>query len=410
MGTCGGQIITRMRLFAVAAALFVLVGAPAALRADDSDPTRAAKALVDLWVDVQNRGDFAAYSALYASGFTGVRRSGTRTVKMDRAGWLRERERMFQKKPTVVASEVRITPAADGTTTVELEQRWQSTDYGDVGKKRLTLVTEDNKLRIAFEEMLSSKRIVVPGERVELHAPMRSLAVAQEIEAGLTAIVAQLSGDSTHLGPFASSTSRAENSPPRIWFGVCEGDAAKLAERFFKELVPGLEVLPSKREVNCPFANDPGDGDYPAGTWDWPEPKVIAVGKNSLVVFVFQYDEDQPGDFARAFRYNLVLAVLRDPRGRVLDHATEHSESDYSPLESVEVKDGKVVVTEKDIDNPCDGSDRHRYREYARKYTVGVGAKDSKVNLKTSRKLITVDRCSDDEAQIYRDAQRRTSK
>jgi hypothetical protein len=328
-------------------------------------------------------------------------------VKRDREGWLRERESMFQKKAKVEASDVAITPAADGTISVEFEQRWQSAGYGDVGKKRLTLVTEDGKLRIAFEEMLSSKRIAVPGERVELYAPMRSFALAHEIDADLTAIVAQLSSDPIHSGPFESSTSRTENSPPRISFGVCEGEAAKLAERFFKELVPGLEVRPSKEYPSCPIrTSDPGDSE----TWSLAEPKVIAAGKNTMVVFVFQFNGDQEGDFARAIRKNLVVAVLRDLRGRVIDLAIEKSESDYSPLESVEITDGKVVVSEKDVEDPCDGSDRHRYREYLRRYTVAANANGSKINLKTSRKLLLVGRCSDSEAQMFRDAERRTSK
>jgi hypothetical protein len=393
------------RLVAVITTLIVFAGAPTSFGAEDS--TGAAKALVDSWVDVQNRGDFAGYSVLYASGFTGIRRSAARTVKLDRSGWLRERERMFQKKPTVDATDVRIAPAADGSSiTVELEQRWESASYSDVGKKTLTLVTEDGKLRISHEEMINSKRLVRPGERIEIYAPMRSLGAAQEFESGITSVLGELSDYPIFAGPFASFSTRAEESPPRISFAVCEGEAAARVERFFRELVPETDVRPTKREPNCPLVKEP-EIDYPAGEWDWQKPVSISVGKNTLLVFVFQYEEDQPGDFARALRGNLVLAVLRDPRGRIIDHAVERSESDYSPLTSVEVKDGKVVVTEKDIDRPCDGADRHPYREYLRTYRVSVGGKDPKVRVKTSRKLVSVDRCSDDEAQIYRDAERR---
>jgi hypothetical protein len=65
---------------------------------------------------------------------------------------------------------------------------------------------------------------------------------------------------------------------------------------------------------------------------DCRAPESVSVGKNTLVVFVLQHSEDQQGDFARAYRQNLVLAVLRDRQGRVLDHSFDTSESDYSPL------------------------------------------------------------------------------
>jgi hypothetical protein len=125
------------------------------------------------------------------------------------------------------------------------------------------------------------------------------------------------------------------------------------------------------------------------------------------VVFVLEHSEDQQGDFARAYRHNLVLAVLRDRQGRMLDHSFDSSESDYSPLESIAVIDGKVVVTEKDVEDPCDGTDRHRYREYVRKYTVSAGGREPKVTIKTSRKLRSSGRCSDNEARIFRDAEKR---
>jgi hypothetical protein len=50
--------------------------------------------LITAWLAAQNEGSFAAYSALYAPELRGVRRSGTRTVVLDHAGWLKDRERM----------------------------------------------------------------------------------------------------------------------------------------------------------------------------------------------------------------------------------------------------------------------------------------------------------------------------
>jgi len=45
-----------------------------------------AHAFVEAWQDAQNHGDFPAYQATYAARFTGIRRSGPREVRLDRAG------------------------------------------------------------------------------------------------------------------------------------------------------------------------------------------------------------------------------------------------------------------------------------------------------------------------------------
>jgi ketosteroid isomerase-like protein len=51
-------------------------------------PRDDVEAFAARWLDAQNTGDFAGYSALYAADFRGVRRSGKQTVRMDRAKWL----------------------------------------------------------------------------------------------------------------------------------------------------------------------------------------------------------------------------------------------------------------------------------------------------------------------------------
>ena len=53
--------------------LMVAVGAPLA--------ERDARGVVDGWLAAQNAGDWAAYDKLYATKFTGIRRSGPRTVR-----------------------------------------------------------------------------------------------------------------------------------------------------------------------------------------------------------------------------------------------------------------------------------------------------------------------------------------
>src|SRR5690242_15145718 len=49
----------------------------------------------DAWVDAQNRGDFDAYIASYGAGFVGVRSNDGKEVKLDLAGWKKERKKMF---------------------------------------------------------------------------------------------------------------------------------------------------------------------------------------------------------------------------------------------------------------------------------------------------------------------------
>ena len=137
--------------------LLLLLLACGVARADVAASDSAeARALVDQWLAAQNRGDFAAYSALYATRFTGVRRSGPRTVRLDRAGWMKERERMFGKKMTVAAENLKLaaTPALARATFV---QKWSSGSYSDAGDKQLVMVRENGALKIAQEELLASR-------------------------------------------------------------------------------------------------------------------------------------------------------------------------------------------------------------------------------------------------------------
>jgi len=116
------------------------------------------KALIEAWMKSQNTGDFLAYQSLYAQRFTGIRRSGPRTVQLDRAGWMKDRKRMFQKAIEVEASDMNL-QASPSTAVARFEQTWSSATYKDTGPKQLVLVKEDGALRISREEMLASKQI-----------------------------------------------------------------------------------------------------------------------------------------------------------------------------------------------------------------------------------------------------------
>jgi ketosteroid isomerase-like protein len=115
----------------------------------------AARSTLDAWLAAQNQRQFEAYAALYADKFTGVKRSGSRTRRMDHDAWLKDRRGMFKKSMNVEISKVAIT-LAGGSANVSFVQRWSSGKYQDEGPKRLFLVQEAGRFRIAQEEMLSS--------------------------------------------------------------------------------------------------------------------------------------------------------------------------------------------------------------------------------------------------------------
>ena len=118
-------------------------------------PEAKVKALLDGWLKSQNEGSFADYEKSYAKAFTGIKRSGEKTLTFDRKGWLADRKRMFEKKMQVSAADVIIKPGVESAT-VRFLQTWESGNYRDQGPKLLHLVLEAGELRIAKEEMLAS--------------------------------------------------------------------------------------------------------------------------------------------------------------------------------------------------------------------------------------------------------------
>lgn len=118
----------------------------------------SARELLDRWLVAQNAGDFEAYSALYASRFTGVKRTPDRTVAFDRDGWMRDRRRMFGRPMTVAVSDVAIR-ATSSMVSILFTQRFASGRYSDEGQKRISLVREEGRWVIATEEMLASSRL-----------------------------------------------------------------------------------------------------------------------------------------------------------------------------------------------------------------------------------------------------------
>jgi hypothetical protein len=115
------------------------------------------RAFLDRWVSTQNRGDFAGYAHLYAPRFHGVRRSGPRVVSLDQKGWLKDRERMFNRTMTVGVSKLQV-KARGGRGELRFEQSWASGNYRDIGPKEMVVMRgSDGELVITREHLLFSQ-------------------------------------------------------------------------------------------------------------------------------------------------------------------------------------------------------------------------------------------------------------
>jgi hypothetical protein len=113
-----------------------------------------ARALLDAWLAAQNEGTFDAYEKLYDATFEGIRRTGDKTVTLDRAKWMKDRKRMFAKALHVEATDLKVTRAGE-----ELElhfvQTFAAGSYRDQGEKVMRILAG----KIRREEMLSSKKL-----------------------------------------------------------------------------------------------------------------------------------------------------------------------------------------------------------------------------------------------------------
>jgi hypothetical protein len=129
------------------------VAVPPSVAVSDAEVTE----FVAEWTKSQNSGDFAAYEVLYAAKFKGVKRAGARVSEFDRRRWLADRAGMFAKPFVVQVSALSVLQVT-GSSIVNFRQTWRSAKFQDEGTKQLVLVRELGKLRIAREEMLSSKQ------------------------------------------------------------------------------------------------------------------------------------------------------------------------------------------------------------------------------------------------------------
>jgi hypothetical protein len=116
-----------------------------------------ARSLIDVWLTAQNTGNLAIYRTLYAKKFTGVRQSGSRTVNLNLAGWIKDRTRMFNSSSKMEVSISDITAEEDDEGVhFMFTQRFKQGSYQDVGPKHLLISQEYGEMKIVREEMLAS--------------------------------------------------------------------------------------------------------------------------------------------------------------------------------------------------------------------------------------------------------------
>ncbi len=343
-------------LVLVAAALAHADAAPPAL------PTETeGAALLERWRKAQNDGDFAAYQALYADPFTGVRRSGTRKATFDRAGWLADRARMFKKKMTVTVEKVRTAKSADGLV-ARFTQTWESGAWRDAGDKELLLVRQGGEVRIAREEQLGTRRLGAGGAPTLVVWPAKTAAAAEAARAEwakLTAALAMIAHAPTVVDGVG------------LVLGACDDGDLEPVLATFHALAPRVESRPAPAgtRAGCPsLAVNP---DTRTG-WSWPQIEEKRVGRATVTLLALQRDEDEAGDFARNYKETAYVAVLRGPDGALLDVASGGSGAEFAWFTQIEAAGAGFAVREEFVDEPCDGAHRHRQRRYERtlRFTV----------------------------------------
>lgn len=110
------------------------------------------------WLAAQNSGSYSSYAAMYAKDFTGIKRAGASTSKLDRDAWLKDRKKMFNKKMVVEAIKPEI-KIIDEKATIKFEQKWESGTYKDTGDKLIELIFENSMLKVYREEMINSRKL-----------------------------------------------------------------------------------------------------------------------------------------------------------------------------------------------------------------------------------------------------------
>jgi ketosteroid isomerase-like protein len=187
------------------------------------------RAAVERWRAAQAAGDFAAYEALYAPAFRGVRRSGERTKTFDRAAWLADRKRMFAKPMRVDLTDLVVRVEGDGAT-AEFTQTWSSAGYADRGPKGLRF---DRALKIVHEEMLASVRVADAAAcraALELKGEARVLAPDPKSPLHVCLVETREDRDGTHVLALLAPEGKKWKVAERFEFSFASYDGEEESE------------------------------------------------------------------------------------------------------------------------------------------------------------------------------------
>jgi hypothetical protein len=190
-----------------------------------------------------------------------------------------------------------------------------------------------------------------------------------------------------------------------VVLGVCTPLEAATVIDLFKQLGSKVTVRetswkPKGQGTSCPaFYRDPES----AGRgWSWPGTVASAPqrGGDTLKVVALRREDAELGDFAREYQENLFLAVVADPGGAIRRSAAFKGTSDFAELRSIERRGAAVVASERFVDHPCDGTDKHRYKVIVQGLRFELKDGDIEKNL-DDREVAERGRCSDAEKQLY---------
>jgi hypothetical protein len=117
------------------------------------------------WSELQSNKDVSGYLALYATEFTGIKRTTSgKTTNYNFQEWAQDRGKMYEKAKSlsVVAEDVKVTATDEtaGVTTFEFMQYYTSEKYCDKGRKVIKIKRDGNDLKIIHEELLFSQKNV----------------------------------------------------------------------------------------------------------------------------------------------------------------------------------------------------------------------------------------------------------
>ena len=258
---CGGRVLPISRLGVVVVAVTLGWGcgskkkqaAPADERAVSEDAAPAAKVvpaaaagpvltpavveqLVTRWAAVQNAGDFAGYEALYAAEMQGVLRVGGKSRVLDRAGWMKSRERMFKRGFELEVENVEV-EVTGSTGSARFIQTFTAKKFRDRGPKVLSIALVNGEARIVEEKMLESvvdsNGPLAPGQAIErIPKAVRKLLAEKVGDAKFSFGITQpLGGGATGMALLFESEPEEESD-----------DRVRTEEEILTEVYPEIEV------------------------------------------------------------------------------------------------------------------------------------------------------------------------